>query len=137
MRRKLIIPGLLLVLFGCSKGSGPIPTEIGPKVAGKNWRVFEYSKNGTNDPSVVMQQHNFEFRLDYRMYFSQILPVARDTFEFGIADNETIRLTKPWYMNPNNFYKTVKVDSISETDFHFTLTSTENADVHRYKTRKQ
>jgi len=137
MRRKLIIPLLLVVAVGCSKNPGTIPTDIGPKIAGKNWRVFEYSKNGTNDPAVVAQQHNFEFRLDYRMYYSQINPVKTDTFDFAINDNETIRLTKPWFMNPNLFYKTIKVDSISETDFHFTLTSTENGDVHRYKTRKQ
>ena len=127
----------MVAFVGCSKDPVIIPTEIGPKVAGKNWRVFEYSKNGTADPNVVMQQHNFEFRLDYRMYFSQILPVARDTFEFAIADNETIRLTKPWFMSPSTFYKTVKVDSISETDFHFTLTSSISPDVEKYKTRKQ
>jgi len=138
MRRKLFIPLLLVaVAVGCSKNPGQIPTDIGPKIAGKNWRVFEYSKNGTNDNSVVAQQHNFEFRLDYKMYFSQINPVANDTFDFAINDNETIRLTKPWVQNPNLFYKTIKVDSISATDFHFTLTSTENGDVHRYKTRKQ
>ena len=120
MLKKLIIPVLMVAFVGCSKDPVIIPTEIGPKVAGKNWRVFEYSKNGTADPNVVMQQHNFEFRLDYRMYFSQIL-----------------RLTKPWFMSPSTFYKTVKVDSISETDFHFTLTSSISPDVEKYKTRKQ
>ena len=135
MKRKLVVPVLLMVMLGCSKNPGTIPTDIGPKIAGFYWRVFEYTRNGTSDPNVIVQQHTFEFRFDYKMYYSQINPLSRDTFEFAIADNENIRLTKPWISN--TYYENVKVDSISATDFHFTLTSTLNADVKKYKTRKQ
>lgn len=99
----------------------------------ESWRVTAYSSNGTPDPGIVAQQHTYNFRSDGKLYFSQIGPVYRDTFNFSMQGETTMKLTKP---GSGPAVLTLTISLLNDTSFDFILESSENTDVDTYKTVK-
>jgi len=105
------------------------------KVIGRSWRTYEFSHNGSIFSAVANQQPTFEFRSDSRIYFSQINPVSRDTIQFIFINETNIQLAKPW-VNLTDV-SNLRIDSVSDNDFNFTITNNKNSDIDAYKTHKQ
>jgi hypothetical protein len=123
------------ILIGCSKDSFTPIASNQDKLVGRSWRTYEFSHNGSVISAVANQQPTYEFRNDAKLYFSQINPVFRDTFQFAFLDETNIQLTKPW-VNLTDA-SNLRIDRITENEFDFTLTNNKNSDVDVYKTQKQ
>ena len=123
------------ICLGCSKNSfTPIPSNQ-DKIIGRSWKTYEFSHNGSVISAVANQEPTFEFRLDSRVYFSQINPVFRDTFLFLFINETNIQLTKPWKSLADS--SNLRVDRITDNNFDFTLMNNKNSDSDSYKTLKQ
>lgn len=130
---KILFNALILtLLIGCSKNND---SSISDQINNTKWLVTEYKSNGVSDPSVVAQNHTYDFRSDGKVYFSQTGPVYKDTLQFEILNSTSIKISKP-SASPTA-YISLKIDYISETNFDFTLTSNENADIDNYKSIRQ
>lgn len=130
----VLLLSVIVSLLGCSKTNSD-KTLLFNKVVGVKWKCYEYHQNNVADLFVVGQQPTFEFRSDNRLYFSQINPVAKDTFQFELLDDQNIKVTKPWASSTSilNF----KIDNLDTTHFDFTITTNYDSDVDNYKTLKQ
>jgi len=125
-----------IICLSCSKNNNFITFPSNQdKIIGRTWKTYEFSHNGTVLSAVANQEPTFEFRSDSKIYFSQINPVARDTIQFIFINETNIQLTKPW-INLTDV-SNLKVDSISDNDFNFTITNNKSSDIDSYKTHKQ
>jgi len=126
----------VIICLSCSKNNNFITFPSNQdKIIGRTWKTYEFSHNGTVLSAVASQEPTFEFRGDSKIYFSQINPVVRDTIQFLFINETNIQLTKPW-INLTDV-SNLKVDSISDNDFNFTITNNKSSDIDSYKTHKQ
>ncbi len=135
MKKTLSILLLLVTVASCDPADGVDRVESNQELLqDKLWKTYAYSENGTPEPFVVSQEPTFHFRSDGKLYFSQINPVYRDTFNFSFPDPDNVRLTKP---QVPGYFINLKIDRLTDYDFDFTGSNSQNADVSVYKTQKQ
>lgn len=126
---------LLIVIFSaCSKGNDANEFQNYSRIVDRSWRVYEQSQNGILDPGAAGYQQTFIFRADGRVYFSQVNPAHLDTLEFEFQNNDNIKMKKPW-MSPTTELS-LRIDNLSDSNFHFTITSNQSSDIDFYKTKK-
>lgn len=124
------------LVASCSQNNpGTNPASSEGMVMDKYWKTYDYKRNGTADAGVVAQQPTFQFRSDAKLYFSQISPVFRDTFNYIFITGDNIKLTKPQLSA--TFYINLKIDRITDHDFDFTMTDNQTVNVYNYKTTGQ
>lgn len=132
-KKQFTLVGLIILFIACSRDNdGASNQDI---VKDKMWKAFDYKRNGTVDATVISQQPTFNFRSDSKVYFSQINPVFRDTFNYQFIDDNNIRLNKT--QASTSYYLNFKIDRLTENDFDFTATDNQTTVVHNYKTTKQ
>ena len=76
----------------------------------------------------------FEFRLNSKLYLTKINPPFADTLAYQFLNDYNIKAGKPTITSTPTF--NFFIDKIDDTSFHFTLTSSANGDVEKYKTSK-
>src|SRR5688500_15713992 len=87
------------------------------------WKTYFYSHTGVPDAPVVSRETTFQFRSDGKLYFSQINPVFRDTFDYEILNDKNIKVDK----ETDSFKGKIKIDFIDDFNFDFTLTSNQSS----------
>ena len=134
--KTLIFATIIIICFGCSRNNSFTPIASNQdKVIGRSWKTYEFSHNGSVISAVASQQPTFEFRNDARLYFSQINPVFRDTMQFIFINETNVQVSKPWISATD--VSNLRIDTITDNEFDFTLTNTKNSDIDAYKTQKQ
>lgn len=123
---------ILTLLVSCSRKND---IGLSEQLNNTKWLVTDYKSNGTADPIIVSQQHTYEFRSDGNVYFSQVSPIYKDTLQYEILSNSSIKLTKPSLSAVAII--NLQVDLINDAQFNFTLTSNLNGDIDSYKTTRQ
>lgn len=135
--RRNVVASLMLLVASCSQNNngGPVANSNQNMVMDKYWKTYDYKRNGTADAGVVAQQPTFQFRSDSKLYFSQISPVFRDTFNYLFINSDNIKLTKPQVSTA--FYINMKIDRLTDHDFDFTMTDNQTTNTNNYKTTRQ